>query len=227
GRLHAGALAIARGELDTRLTQTDADPGDEIGDLARAFTQMTASLRENQDRLAARMREIVALHEAGRAVSSVLGVDEGLRKIVDPMARVLDRGLAALWLVDAPRLTDDGEIVPEDRPTLRIGAARSKGIERPLEGQGILDVTEPLSDFATEVARDRFPVRIDDVDEAPRFRTAARAAGIDGSLLAVPLERGNLVVGVLVVGRAGPPPPVTRPAHPLPSPLAHPPPPPT
>ncbi|HKA88534.1 MAG TPA: ATP-binding protein [Haliangiales bacterium] len=209
GRLHAGALAIARGELDTRLTQTDADPGDEIGDLARAFTQMTASLRENQDRLAARMREIVALHEAGRAVSSVLGVDEVLRKIVDSIARVLDTRLAALWLVDAPRLTDDGEIVPEDRPTLRIGAARSKGIERPLEGQGILDVTEPLSDFATEVARDRFPVRIDDVDEAPRFRTAARAAGIDGSLLAVPLERGNLVVGVLVVGRAVTAPPFT------------------
>src|SRR5262249_56104520 len=117
---------------------------------------------------AAGVGEMGALEEAGGAVSWVLGVDEVLRKIVDSIARVLDTRLAALWLVDAPRLTDDGEIVPEDRPTLRIGAARSKGIERPLEGQGILDVTEPLSDFATEVARDRFPLRIDDLDHAPR-----------------------------------------------------------
>jgi hypothetical protein len=61
---------------------------------------MTRSLRENQERLAARMREIVGLHEAGRAVSSVLGLDEVLRKIVDSVARVLDTRLAALWLVD-------------------------------------------------------------------------------------------------------------------------------
>ena len=198
--LHAGALAIARGDLDPRLTNMEANPGDEIGDLARAFTQMTSSLRENQDRLAARMREIVALHEAGRAVSSVLGLDEVLRKIVDSIARVLDTRLAALWLVDAPQLTDEGEIVPEDTPTLRIGAARVKSAAGMQEGE-ILAVTDPLTELVTEVARDRFPVRIDDVDEAPRFTAAARAAGIDGSLVAVPLERGALVVGVLVVGR--------------------------
>src|SRR5262249_18556718 len=100
-RLHAGALSIARGQLDTGLAHIEApQKGDEIGDLAAAFSAMTRSLRENQDRLAARMREIVALHEAGRAVSSVLGLDEVLRKIVDSIARVLDTRLAALWLVD-------------------------------------------------------------------------------------------------------------------------------
>src|SRR5690606_31856227 len=65
-RLHRGAIAIARGDLDQRIAISE---GDEIGDLATAFDDMTEALKENQGRLAARMREIVALHDAGRAVS--------------------------------------------------------------------------------------------------------------------------------------------------------------
>ena len=48
--LHRGAIAIARGELDQVI---DVPAGDEIGDLAKAFTHMTAALKENQQRLAA------------------------------------------------------------------------------------------------------------------------------------------------------------------------------
>ena len=81
--LHAGAIAVARGDLDHSIVQ---ETGDEIGDLAVAFAQMTRSVRENQERLAARMREITTLHEIGRAVSSVLGLDEVLRKIVEEVA---------------------------------------------------------------------------------------------------------------------------------------------
>src|SRR5262249_4783321 len=99
-RLHARALSIARGQLDAHPPLDGSRSGDWIADLSLAFSAMTRSLKDNQDRLAARMREIVALHEAGRAVSSVLGLDEVLRKIVDSVARVLDTRLAALWLVD-------------------------------------------------------------------------------------------------------------------------------
>jgi signal transduction histidine kinase len=227
-RLHAGALAIARGELDVRLNTFDAGQGDEIGDLASAFTTMTMSLREGQERLAARMREIVALHEAGRAVSSVLGLDEVLRKIVDSIARVLDTRLAALWLVEAQRearQTGSGVFAVPDpfaRPALKIGAARARITsgaipERLLAGIKITDaeqtlprsalsaekLAEPLGDFAAAVAQERLPVRIDDVDVSTetKWREAAKLAAIDGSLLAVPLERGKIVVGVLVVGR--------------------------
>jgi len=227
-RLHAGALSIARGQLDAGISHIEAPSdagGDEIADLAAAFTAMTRSLRENQDRLAARMREIVALHEAGRAVSSVLGLDEVLRKIVDSVARVLDTRLAALWLVDpiGPASPDYLSVEIEPRvPVLRIGAARTKplpGGPRRASPDGGRSEAEPppndkpppsswetsvaLHEFAAEVARTRFPLRIDDIDDDAqrRWAGAARAAGIDGSLLAVPLERGNLVVGVLVVGR--------------------------
>ncbi len=216
-RLHAGALAIARGELDagTSLSPVQpASPGDEIGDLSGAFAAMTRGLRENQERLAARMREIVAIHEAGRAVSSVLGLDEVLRKIVDSVARVLDTRMAALWLVDPidPSSPDylSVEIEPHG-PVLRLGAARSRtGPGREDATQHAFELSAPLQTFAAEVAHTRFPMRIDHTvvegeERSPdedRWREAAREAGIDGSLLAVPLERGNLTVGVLVIGRA-------------------------
>src|SRR5262249_29606648 len=178
-RLHAGALSIARGQLDAGITHIEAPSdagGDEIADLAAAFTAMTRSLRENQDRLAARMREIVALHEAGRAVSSVLGLDEVLRKIVDSVARVLDTRLAALWLVDpiGPSSPDYLSVEVEPRvPVLRIGAARTKptagGGPRRASPDGGRSEAEPppndqppasgwetsvaLHEFAAEVAR--------------------------------------------------------------------------
>src|SRR5882757_2204761 len=98
--LHRGAIAVSRGDLDHRI---EIPGGDELTELATAFNQMTQTLQDNQARLAARMREIVALHDAGRAVSSVIDLDQVSRKIVDAVARTFDVQLAALWL------TDEGE----------------------------------------------------------------------------------------------------------------------
>ena len=58
------------------------------------------------------MKEIVALHDAGRAVSSVIDLDQVSRKIVDAVARTFDVQLAALWLVEGK--------------TLRASAARAR-----------------------------------------------------------------------------------------------------
>lgn len=107
--LHRGAIAVSRGDLDHRIV---IPGGDELTDLAEAFNQMTSTLKDNQARLAARMREIVALHDAGRAVSSVIDLDQVSRKIVDAVARTFDVQLAALWLAE-------GE-------TLRASAARAR-----------------------------------------------------------------------------------------------------
>jgi HAMP domain-containing protein len=98
GKLHRGAIAVSRGDLDHRI---EIAGGDELTDLATAFNQMTSTLKDNQARLAARMREIVALHDAGRAVSSVIDLDGVSRKIVDAVARTFDVQLVALWLADA------------------------------------------------------------------------------------------------------------------------------
>jgi signal transduction histidine kinase len=214
-RLHAGALAVAAGDLDVRIDAPTQGPTDELGELSAAFATMTASLRDNRERLAARMREIVGLHEAGRAVSSVLGLDEVLRKVVDSVARVLETRLAALWLTDDAATSDHGAAGPRRRErTLKIVAARAKPLEpaggfrggrasqrSTMVGEVAENVAEALHEFAGEVAAARLPQRLDRVSEDSRFGVAALRAQIDGSLLAVPLERKGDIIGVLVVGR--------------------------
>ncbi len=193
-RLHRGAIAIARGDLDQTIEVAE---GDEIGDLATAFSHMTKALKENQARLAARMREIVALHDAGRAVSSVINLNQVLRKIVDSVARVLDVRLCALWLVDPPKDGDPEHI------TLRLGATRAKRIDvrQTLTGDEGAKLAEPLTEIAHQVAVARATLRVDRVTDDEQRREAAIAAGVTGSLLAAPLERKGVVVGVIIIGR--------------------------
>jgi signal transduction histidine kinase len=173
GHLHAGALAVARGDLDHQIVQ---ETGDEIGDLAVAFAQMTRAVKENQERLAARMREMVTLHEIGRAVSSVLGRDEVLRKIVDEVAQVLGAERCAILLT-------------------RVDGGLSIGAGVRLEGAELLPVLGEI------LARRGGPVRIDHVWDDPELRIPAENARIAGSLLAVPLEEKDRGLGLLLVTR--------------------------
>ncbi|HEY5928238.1 MAG TPA: ATP-binding protein [Kofleriaceae bacterium] len=170
--LHRGAIAVSRGDLDHRI---DIPGGDELTDLADAFNQMTSTLKDNQARLAARMKEIVALHDAGRAVSSVIDLDQVSRKIVDAVARTFDVQLAALWLVEGP--------------VLRASAARAR---RP-------DVSAVL---ATDEALNAADALRETAERVRDSRAAVRSAGAPGPLVALPLERKNRVVGVLAVARA-------------------------
>jgi signal transduction histidine kinase len=187
-RLHRGAVAVARGDLDTKI---DVPPGDEIADLAEAFTNMTQALKDNQQRLAARMREIVALHDAGRAVSSVIDLAHVMNKTVDAVARTFDARLCALWLLEA-----------DAKAPLVLGAARARRVDvtASLATEQGMAAARELEPLAAEVAGG-VPVRLVSVGDDPRRAAWAKAAGIDGSLLAVPLERKRAVVGVLVVGR--------------------------
>jgi two-component system NtrC family sensor kinase len=193
-RLHRGAIAVARGDLDHRI---DIDAGDEIGDLATAFAHMTSALKENQQRLAARMREIVALHDAGRAVSSVIDLDQVLRKIVDSVARTFEVRLCALWLVEVPTEGADG-----DGLGLRLGAAKVRQSPREtMVGDLSRARALALEPIAREVAEGRRTVRVEHLADDGRRGEAGARAGIDGSLLAAPLERKGAVIGVIVIGR--------------------------
>ncbi len=192
-KLHRGALAVARGDLDHHIEVAE---GDEIGDLALAFAQMTSALKENQLRLAARMREMVAIHDAGRTMSSVIDLGQVSAKIVDSVARVFEVRLCALFLIgaggrlDQPRLTVAGARIRRDLGITLVGAAGAAST-----------AAAHLDPVAAQVARLRATLRVDDAGADPRRREAALAAGIDGSLMATPLERKGVVVGVLVVGR--------------------------
>jgi two-component system NtrC family sensor kinase len=189
--LHRGAIAVSRGDLDHRIV---IPGGDELTDLAEAFNQMTSTLKDNQARLAARMREIVALHDAGRAVSSVIDLDQVSRKIVDAVARTFDVQLAALWLAEETRT---GTI-------LRASAARVRraDVSSALAMEEGLAAATALVPLATRVRDSRLPLRLVRAGVDPEHGGAAREAGIVGPFVGLPLERKGRVVGVLAVMRA-------------------------
>ncbi len=191
--LHRGAIAVSRGDLDHRI---EIPGGDELTDLAEAFNQMTVTLKDNQARLAARMREIVALHDAGRAVSSVIDLDSVSRKIVDALARTFDIQLAALWLVEG------GERA--NTPRLRLSAARGKraGVSSAFATDESLVDAEALRALVDQVWRTREQVALPRAADDATFGEAAQRANAPGPLVALPLDRKARVVGVLVVGRA-------------------------
>ena len=198
-RLHRGAIAVSRGDLDHRIDVTGAD---ELTDLATAFNQMTSTLKDNQARLAARMREIVALHDAGRAISSVIDLDSVSRKIVDNVARTFDVQLAALWLAEGGA-----------QPGLRTSAARARraGVSSTLatdarvalgDAEEAIAAAGALVPIAEQVRASRVPITFERAGADPAHGEAARAAGAPGPLVALPLDRKARVVGVRAVARA-------------------------
>jgi len=194
--LHRGAIAVSRGDLDHRIEIVGSD---ELMDLATAFNRMTSTLKENQARLAARMREIVALHDAGRAVSSVIDLDSVARKIVDAVARTFAVQLVALWLVEDRR----GQGADAE-PGLRPFAARARrpDVTAALATDEALAAAGALQALADHVRDARAPLRLERAGADPVHGAAARAAGTPGPLVALPLERKGRVVGVLAVARA-------------------------
>ncbi|MCX5743915.1 MAG: ATP-binding protein [Proteobacteria bacterium] len=176
-KLHRGAIAVSRGDLDHRI---EVSGDDELTDLASAFNQMTGTLKDNQARLAARMREMVALHDAGRAVSSVIDLDSVSRKIVDAVARTFDVQVAALWISEGGAT-----------PGLRASAARARRADQAssLAASDSLAPAEALASIADRAASTKQPVRLDAVAEL-------------GAVIALPLVRQARVVGVLAVARA-------------------------
>jgi len=200
--LHRGAIAVSRGDLDHRI---EIAGGDELTDLAEAFNQMTSTLKDNQARLAARMKEIVALHDAGRAVSSVIDLDQVSRKIVDAVARTFDVQLAALWLVVSEQTTPalPGRSAQWET-RLRASAARARrpDVSSSLATDEALAAADALRPMAERVREERTPVRLVRAADDAAHGEAARNAGTPGPLVALPLERKNRIVGVLAVARA-------------------------
>lgn len=176
-KLHRGAIAVSRGDLNYRI---EIPTGDEIGDLATAFNHMTQTLQENQQRLAARMREIVALHDAGRAVSAVLDPEQVPRKVVDALARTFEVQLAGLWLQQ-----DDGLV-------LKAARGRRDDISVALVADESLVRANALTPLAAKAVRDGIM----------RYETGQTTLHA-GPVVAMPLERKGKVIGVAVVARSG------------------------
>ena len=176
--LHAGALSIAAGNLDTKISVNSRD---EVGDVAEAFRVMTHSLKENQEGLAARVRELVTVHQVGRAISSVVDLDQVLRSVVGEALTVLGAKTAAIALV--------GEAGHSRKFNIRAVAGEPVG--------------RRLVEIAHLVAARGRPHRAATVETDPDLAKAAADAGLKGPLLAAPLALKERLVGVILVGRLG------------------------
>ncbi|HVV16191.1 MAG TPA: ATP-binding protein [Polyangia bacterium] len=173
--LHAGALAIARGDLDTSIS---VDTMDEIGDLAEAFRVMTRSLKDNQEGLAARVRELVTVHQVGRAVSTVVDLGQVLRSVVTEVLNVLGGKTAAI--------------------ALAVGADPPEFVVRAVAGEPVGGQLAPLAAAVAGLGRAR---RTAAVQADPQLMAAATGAGLTGPVIAAPLTLKERMVGVIVVGR--------------------------
>ena len=178
--LHAAALSIALGNLDT---QIGVNSPDELGDVAEAFRVMIHSLKENQEGLAARVRELVTVHQVGRAISSVVDLDHVLRSVVSEALTVLGGKMVAIALS-----RDHG------------GSGQRKFAIRAVAGE---PVGRRLAELARLIAVDGRPRRTGAVEADEDLATAASAAGLKGPLLAAPLTLKERLVGVILVGRLG------------------------
>lgn len=176
-KLHRGAIAVSRGDLNHRI---EIPAGDEIGDLATAFNHMTQTLQDNQSRLAARMREIVALHDAGRAVSAVLDPVQVPRKVVEALARTFEVQLVGLWLHE-----------PDGQLDLKAARGRRGELSLALVADDALLRAGELSSLANTAARQGM-LRYDN-NQHPLH---------PGPIVAMPLERKGRIIGVVVIARA-------------------------
>jgi signal transduction histidine kinase len=178
--LHAGALAVARGDLDSGIS---VDTDDEIGDVAEAFRIMTRSLKENQEGLAARVRELVTVHQVGRAVSTIVDLGQVLRSVISEILTVLGGKTVAIALA-----VDDAHSEP------------GRFVVRAVAGDAVGEKLAPLAGAVAGLGRAR---RTPAVEADPQLMEQATAAGLYGPVIAAPLTLKERMVGVIVVGRLG------------------------
>jgi len=178
--LHAGALAVARGDLDSGIS---VDTDDEIGDVAEAFRIMTRSLKENQEGLAARVRELVTVHQVGRAVSTIVDLGQVLRSVITEILTVLGGKTVAIAMA-----IDDHRATP------------TRFVVRAVAGDAIGERLAPLASAVAGLERAR---RTPAVEADPQLMEHAAAAGLTGPIIAAPLTLKERMVGVIVVGRLG------------------------
>jgi two-component system NtrC family sensor kinase len=196
--LHAGALAVARGDLDTSIA---VDTDDEIGDVAEAFRIMTRSLKENQEGLAARVRELVTVHQVGRAVSSVVDLGQVLRSVISEVLNVLGGKTVAIALALEGRSDGRSEGRSEGRPGRGGAAGEPAGFAvRAVAGDPVGERLAPLAGAIAALGRAR---RTPAVESDPQLMEYANAAGLRGPVIAAPLSLKERMVGVIVVGRLG------------------------
>lgn len=124
------AQTIGRGQLDTPVARTGHD---EIGRLAESLEEMRRQLRAAREDLEAqvaqRTRELEALYEVTRDISSHLDVRRVLRSVTEKARELLDADVAVLCMLDGSGQTLRLQAVAGDTKSIR---QRDEASHKPL-----------------------------------------------------------------------------------------------
>lgn len=166
--------------------------GDETGQLAGAFNNMTAQLRKSFEDLDRRATELATVAEVGTATATILETDKLLQEVVNLSKERFNLYHSHIYLLDETR----------ENLVLTSGAGepgrqmKEKGFSIPLDREQSL---------VARAARERLGVIVNDVTQAPDFLPNPLLPDTR-SELAIPMIVGGKVIGVFdvqsdVVGR--------------------------
>ncbi|HLF24715.1 MAG TPA: GAF domain-containing protein [Anaerolineae bacterium] len=195
--LRVGAAALAGGDLNFRI---HIDTGDELQVLAEEFNTMSATLQQSQVRLAAmarererqaedaqaRLREMTALIQSGRAITS-LDLKDVLGRLAYEVARAIQSDRCSIYVLDPRqrRLVLRGEWeAPQPAADGRQEHVGSLAFEW---NEGIIGW----------VAHEDKPIFLANAQVDKRFLAKAPNDQEIAALIAIPLHSDDAVVGVL------------------------------
>ncbi|HWT78427.1 MAG TPA: cache domain-containing protein, partial [Candidatus Methylomirabilis sp.] len=194
--LQAGAARIGTGALDERI---EVRTGDELEALASQFNSMAAQLKESYAGLERKVEE--RTHELSEALEQQTATSEVL-KIISRSAFDLQPVLEAL-IENAVRLgsAEWGVIYRFDGEILQVAALYNATPEL-LEYWQRTQFRPSRGSAAGRAVLDRRMVHIPDVLAEPEYTlTEAQRIGRYRALLAVPMLREDVVLGVFVIMR--------------------------
>ncbi len=184
--IHKGRLL---GAISAQSYRPDAYNEDDLA-LLQGIADIAAVAIDNAlqfEELQKRRREAEKIEEIGRALTSELDPKEVLDKVIDAVLDVLDVDAAGVWLCDGPEET----VVT----VAASGGAQAlpEGLKWRLEGS-----------LEEQMIRERKPVVIDNLENAPAVPEAVRRHIRTRSGIGAPLEVSGRVVGVLTAASVRP-----------------------
>jgi signal transduction histidine kinase/CheY-like chemotaxis protein len=168
------------------------------GALALRQSNLMEALKSRELLLSSKVEQLEALREVGEAVGSSLDLDVVLEQIVNNAVRLTNRGFGDITL-----RPDGGSILEYDEATdaFEVHAVGSSPVV--LQRLRAIRIDRD-STLVGRTARERRPLQVPDLAHVERDPHLDVLFG-DGwrSVLAVPMLRGDKVVGVLVIRRRG------------------------
>lgn len=180
-KLREGADRLGSGDLAYRI---DLNPQNEVGQVAAAFNDMAARLREQRQELQQRHAELEVMVQSSLSLTANLDLKTVLDIILDSTFKLLPQIKDAhLFLYQAERLEFAASLWVDGRKDYLIAQPRPAGLTYQVAQKGELMIVPDIKNHALYA-------------NAP--------AGWRGALASMPLKIGSGVVGVMNVAYADP-----------------------